>query len=200
MPPVSTRAHRPIPLDRIGPDVTERIAKRTIPSHLPEHWHGVGEPTDPCQHWDGQQTALGYGTITIWGTTWLVHRIVYADHYGTDPGGLTIDHLCNIPACIEPTHLEAVTYAENSRRSQNVGGLNALRTHCPAGHPLQPNPYEEKKRWCKPCNAERSAKRYATLKKAREVTGLSRIEFRARYADSVRIARALIEAHARGAK
>lgn len=36
--------------------------------------------------------------------------------YGPIPDGLELDHLCRVPRCVRPTHLEAVTAAENIRR------------------------------------------------------------------------------------
>jgi len=42
---------------------------------------------------------------------------------GEIPKGLVIDHLCNIKKCVNPEHLEAVTYGENTQRAWN-------RNHC----------------------------------------------------------------------
>ena len=35
---------------------------------------------------------------------------------GPIPVGYVVDHTCNVTACVQPQHLEAVTYAENTRR------------------------------------------------------------------------------------
>ncbi len=47
---------------------------------------------------------------------WLAHRYAYVRAYGEIPQGLSIDHLCRNTRCVNPTHLEAVTLAENTRR------------------------------------------------------------------------------------
>lgn len=56
------------------------------------------------------------------------HRWAYLAAKGPIPAGLEIDHLCNVPACINPAHLEAVTHAENLRRR------SVRQTHCVHGH------------------------------------------------------------------
>jgi hypothetical protein len=44
------------------------------------------------------------------------YRLVYRALRGPINGGLTLDHLCGVPACVNPWHLEPVTASENSRR------------------------------------------------------------------------------------
>ena len=47
----------------------------------------------------------------------MAHRysLVLAGH--TLTAGLTIDHLCRVRLCVNPAHLEEVTYGENLRRA-----------------------------------------------------------------------------------
>lgn len=61
---------------------------------------------------------LGYGTITIDGTTRSAHRLSYTLHVGPIPAGLQLDHLCRSRICVNPAHLEPVTPKENIRRAR----------------------------------------------------------------------------------
>jgi hypothetical protein len=70
-----------------------------------------------CWVWTGQVNTSGYGHFRrVDGRTVKAHRFAYEATYGPIPAGLTLDHLCGRPRCVRPTHLEAVTAAENLRR------------------------------------------------------------------------------------
>lgn len=74
----------------------------------------------------------GYGLFQIMGGhTVLAHRYSYLMAKGPIPVGLQLDHLCRHRWCVKPSHLEAVTGKENSRRGDNA---NLRKTHCPRGH------------------------------------------------------------------
>lgn len=74
--------------------------------------------TETCWLWQGTVNTWGYGKLSILprGTTIKVHRLSYIHHKGPIPNELVIDHLCRIPNCVNPDHLEAVTAEENRRR------------------------------------------------------------------------------------
>jgi hypothetical protein len=75
----------------------------------------------------------GYGKINVGGYPRYAHRVVYEAIVGPIPDGLELDHLCRVPACVNPAHLEAVTHAVNIARG--IGGHHQLvKTHCPSGH------------------------------------------------------------------
>ena len=44
------------------------------------------------------------------------HRFAYERCVGPIPDGLDIDHKCRTRSCVQPSHLEPVTRAENVRR------------------------------------------------------------------------------------
>ena len=90
---------------------------------------------DSCWHWTGSRHERGYGLFRVGsrtdGSARLVraHRLAYELTIGPIPDGLVIDHVCMNPPCVNPTHLEAVTQAENMRR------FAAKRSACQNGHP-----------------------------------------------------------------
>lgn len=85
-----------------------------------------------CLRWTGAHTSHGYGQISIAGKAVSVHRLAYERANGPLAAGMEVDHVyargCRYRDCIELSHLEAVTHAENIRRQVE------LVTHCPAGH------------------------------------------------------------------
>jgi HNH endonuclease len=74
----------------------------------------------PCWIWLLNRLPSGYGRIrTGRGSTRAMtyaHRFIYEQKVGAIPAGLELDHLCFVPACVNPAHLEPVTPAENKRR------------------------------------------------------------------------------------
>lgn len=70
----------------------------------------------PCWIWQLSVTSHGYGHLRLNGRDAMAHRASYEDAKGPIPAGLTLDHLCRVPACINPDHLDPVTQAENVRR------------------------------------------------------------------------------------
>ncbi len=97
--------------------------------------------TEGCWIWNGTKGQNGYGVFAVkhngggW-TAIYAHRFSYELYIGNITKGYTIDHLCRTPLCVNPKHLEAVTQAENLRRSPDtLIGRQIRRTHCPKGHP-----------------------------------------------------------------
>lgn len=72
----------------------------------------------PCWLWTGFAIAKGYGLIhTPDRSTKLASTFAYEDAGGFCPDGWDVDHLCRVPLCVNPHHLEAVTHEENMRRA-----------------------------------------------------------------------------------
>lgn len=95
-----------------------------------------------CMLWLKCTNDDGYGRFYLNGRNEHAHRVSYVLAYGSIPDGMEIDHVkargCTNRHCVAPDHLEAVTHAENNRRSR-AGTVTAMRqrakTHCPSGHP-----------------------------------------------------------------
>lgn len=109
-------------LDRQGGSPKQRFEKNYIP-----------EPNSGCWIWLGNLSgSKGYGYIFVDGKSMRAHRFSYELINGPIPDGLVIDHLCKMPWCVNPEHLEAVTQKENMRRGANTGRYNKF---CKRGHP-----------------------------------------------------------------
>jgi hypothetical protein len=109
---------------------------------------------DDCWMWTGGHNSAGYGQL-MWNgrRDRMAHKVVYSLFFGEVPEGLEVDHLCLVPACVNPNHLEAVTRLENLRRSHTTGHGNGTRTHCRRGHEFtDANTYAWRgKRLCREC-------------------------------------------------
>ena len=99
------------------------------------------EPMSGCWLWTGYWSkSYGYGMIRLRKGGFYVHRVLYELHRGVEiPAPLTLDHLCRTPACVNPSHMEAVTIRVNILRGNGLGARNARKTHCKRGHELTPS-------------------------------------------------------------
>lgn len=100
-------------------------------------WLRVGITPSGCWEWIGS-TSRGYGRIRDEdGKGWPVHRLVYTRLVGPVQEPLQLDHLCRNRACCNPEHLEPVTPRVNTLRGESLQAQNAVKTHCPKGHPYE---------------------------------------------------------------
>ncbi len=125
------------------------------------------EPNTGCWLWTGFLDRRGYGRFGINRTSRFAHRISYELHVGAIPDGLTLDHLCRVPCCVNPAHLEAVTMRVNCLRGVGPAAKNVLKIQCPRGHEYNSanTKMEGRKRRCRICRRrernERRARRAA---------------------------------------
>ena len=129
------------------------------------------EPNTGCWLWSGSMDQHGYGKIWVRPRILFAHRWFYEHLKSPIPAGLVIDHLCRVPLCVNPDHLEPVTIGENVRRG-NAGIHHRVRmrakTHCPQGHEYSPeNTYRYgPRRHCKTCILESGRLRHLARKAA----------------------------------
>lgn len=95
-------------------------------------WDKV-DKTGDCWLWTASKTSAGYGNFKAAANNVYAHRLSYEWLMGPIPEGLVIDHLCRVPNCVNPEHLEPVTHKENVRRGTAGWNIRA-RTHCAHGH------------------------------------------------------------------
>ena len=102
--------------------VIERFENKYIP-----------EPNSGCWLWLGCLTgSQGYGYFCVKRHRMRAHRYSYELYKGPIPDGMVIDHLCRVPSCVNPDHLEAVTQKVNMQRGSRMGKRVPF---CSKGHP-----------------------------------------------------------------
>jgi hypothetical protein len=92
------------------------------------------DPSTDCWIFGGSLHRSGYGKF------WLLpkghmsaHRAAYTLFKGPIPPGMTVDHLCFQPRCVNPAHLRLLTLSANAGRLRK-----ALSDTCPRGHAFTP--------------------------------------------------------------
>ncbi|NKR52965.1 HNH endonuclease [Rhodococcus hoagii] len=109
--------------------------KATRSDVVARFWAKVDKSGD-CWNWTAATDRYGYGLF--WPerrTSTKAHRFSYELAVGEIRDGLVVDHLCRNRRCVNPSHLEPVTSAENTRR-----GIQPQKGKCLRGHVLvQPN-------------------------------------------------------------
>jgi hypothetical protein len=152
------------------------IIPQETPDSSSRFWSKVRK-TDTCWFWIGAHNNQGYGDVKLGGRNFTAHRVAYTWTRGPIPNGMTIDHLCRVPACVNPSHMEPVTMRVNILRGVSIIARHAVATHCPNGHEydeVNTYVYPSGSRGCRACGRVRKAARRAERRKDRLARGKKR--------------------------
>lgn len=146
--------------------VTNNVYTRELPDNIEliyyvRFWAKVNK-TNTCWLWTAGLNSMGYGQFWHMGEHVMAHRFSYHIHKGKIPQGQVIDHLCKVPRCVNPDHMQAVTVFENTKRGNNHVSKYLTRTHCIRGHEYtKENTWVTKQGWryCRACNNLRHRKK-----------------------------------------
>lgn len=137
-------------------------------------WSKVNGMSDPsgCWLWSERCDPFGYGHFRTRKLTLKAHRVAWTLKRGEIPIDMTLDHLCRVPKCVNPAHLELVTNAENIRRGTSPTALNAKKETCPNGHVYDVS-LSNGRRACRACM---KARKLATYHRRRATDDVSASE------------------------
>lgn len=118
------------------------------------------DPVSGCWEWAQRLCKRGYPLTDRGKRQSYAHRLAFKEFIGPIPAGMTVDHVCFNPPCINPDHLRLLTHSDNSRNQRS-----AAKTHCANGHEytpentyMRPSKHRGGRRDCRTCIRERVAK------------------------------------------
>ena len=79
-----------------------------------------------CFMFTGHKDECGYGRINKDGKLVRLHRAVWERDHGSIPAHHVVMHVCDRPACIEPSHLRLGTQSANIADMDNKGRRRSL--------------------------------------------------------------------------
>lgn len=138
---------------------------REIPEDLiadDAFWSQTELTPSGCIEWKGSRDAYGYGRVFARGAEWKAHRVALKLSGKIVFRHLAVDHLCRNPACVNPAHLELVSYRENTARGEGptAAAIRAIdRGFCINGHDLSVVGFHGRgvRRFCAQCGRNRVA-------------------------------------------
>lgn len=150
-------------------EIANRGPRKSLQDRL--FTHVSPEPNSGCWLWTGYLGTHGYGTAHDGIRTTQAHRATYRAWRGDIPPRTPLDHLCRVPACVNPDHLEVVSHRTNFLRGMSPPAVAIRDGRCRFGHPYtEENTYYRANgnRQCRIC----TRRRYAEAREAAEVAAL----------------------------
>jgi hypothetical protein len=127
----------------------------------------------PCWLWklSVNDKRGGYGQFRLGRRTLRAHIVAYKLAGHSIPPGHDLDHLCRVPQCVRPSHLEPVTRGENTRRGMSPAAIAARENRCRNDHEFTPEntitrPNRSGKRECRKCENAGQRRRHAEMRVA----------------------------------
>tara|TARA_R110000868_G_scaffold106024_1_gene290980 strand:+ start:1426 stop:1896 length:471 start_codon:yes stop_codon:yes gene_type:complete len=71
------------------------------------------QKTSGCWFWTASSDRRGYGSFSIAARTVKAHRVSYLIHCGQIPDGMFVCHTCDMPKCVNPSHLFLGLHQDN---------------------------------------------------------------------------------------
>lgn len=143
--------------------------------YAPERFWNRVEKSDGCWLWRGDGNGTGYGVVSIivnkHRTRLLAHRYSFQYHFGPIHRQTVVMHLCDVPLCVNPSHLAAGTQRDNILDMMRKKRHWSFRlTACAQGHPRVPENFLKGNTpgtWrCRECHRIDGARRYARKKES----------------------------------
>lgn len=103
-----------------------RARRRTLENFLPEIPSRIQmDAVGGCWLWEGATDRIGYGKVKFNKKTVGAHRASFLAHGGSLMPGQCVLHSCDVPQCINPSHLRAGSLVENAREAAARGRLRS---------------------------------------------------------------------------
>lgn len=100
---------------------TKGLRRRDLTAAFITRFHSKYKRSDGCWLWLAGRYPRGYGMVNLGRNmrgrqfTTYAHRVSYLLAHGEIPVGAVVMHICDVPACVNPAHLQLGTQGDNVR-------------------------------------------------------------------------------------